>query len=402
MTFERVNFLPLQLGGDDVTAALRKIDINFGDLDTTLAGYPDVVQKLGNLGQIVDQLGDASRKNVGTASGTVAAGDDDRLAFGGFRNKLINPSFDIWQRGAGGFKTGYTADRWLTTSQGNTNTVDRIAIDPGTASSRYAMRHTVVSTAGDGNFSAMQHRVEGVNTLAGKRVTVSFLASSSVAGKKVGVNLEQNFGGGSASTSLPGKVVALSGSFQRYTFQFQVPALAGKVIGSSGNDFLELIIWLDAGSSFDARSGGVGQQSAVIYVTDVELKEGWIDTPFERRPLAVEVPMCQRYFEKSYGLEIAPGTAHAGGFLNEWTPGLSATVSFSRPFLFRAMKRAAPAIQIYASATGAVGKVTDGGTQADVGASVYTASDSAFTWTASMQTSLQVNYGAHFTADAEL
>lgn len=383
MDFSRINFVPLQMGGDDVTAALRKLDLNFEDLGAS--------------------LGNAAIRDIGTIAGSIAAGDDDRLRFAGFRNKLINPAFDIWQRGSGGFNAGYTADRWLTTSQGNTNVVDRVVLDPGQSSSRYAMRHTVASVAGSANFSAMQQRVEGVGTLAGRRATVSFLACSSVPGKKIGVNLEQNFGtGGSAGSQLQGKIASLGNSLQRFTFQFDVPAINGKTVGAYGNDFLELIIWLDGGSVFDARSGGVGQQSAVIYLADVELKEGWVDSFFERRPLALELSLCQRYFEKSYGLDIVPGTARAGGFLNEWTPGLTATVSFSRPFLFRATKRSSPVIQIYASATGSPGKITDGGTQTDVPASVYTASDTGFTWTASMQTALQVNYGMHFTADAEL
>ena len=383
MNFSRVSFQPIQTGGDDVTGALRKLDLNFGSLASA--------------------LGPVSAMNTGTVAGTVAAGDDPRLVWGGFRNVLINPSFDIWQRGMGPFSVGYTADRWLASNVGLSCISERIPMSLDVSTSRYAIRHTIASTQASNSYSVFQQCIEGAGTLAGRTVTVSFLASASVAGKRIGVNLEQYFGaGGSSASGVAGQSVSLDGTWRRYSLTFDLPSISGKVLGADHTDFLKLNIWLDAGSGFGPTSGYAGQQSGVVCLADVELKAGEGDTGYENRPLALELQLCQRYFEKSYGMDVRPGTPQAGGFLNEWTPGLASAVAFSRPVYFRVPKRVTPAITLYASVSGASGKISDGGAATDIVAAIYTATDSAFTWTSTMKSTNQINYGMHFTADAEL
>lgn len=61
MAQQPINFDPAT--GDDTTGALRKADNNIKDHEQRLAA-----------------LGNASTRNVGTAAGTVAAGDDSRFA----------------------------------------------------------------------------------------------------------------------------------------------------------------------------------------------------------------------------------------------------------------------------------------------------------------------------------
>jgi len=40
-----------------------------------------------------------------------------------------------------------------------------------------------------------------------------------------------------------------------------------------------------------------------------QLEKGTTATPFEYRPIGTELALCQRYYEKSYALGTAPGTA---------------------------------------------------------------------------------------------
>jgi hypothetical protein len=56
-------------------------------------------------------------------------------------------------------------------------------------------------------------------------------------------------------------------------------------------------------------------------VTGVQLEVGTVATPFDLRPFTTEVLLCQRYYWKSYGLEVKPGTNVTSGFGGIWTSG---------------------------------------------------------------------------------
>jgi hypothetical protein len=45
-----------------------------------------------------------------------------------------------------------------------------------------------------------------------------------------------------------------------------------------------------------------------IDIAQVQVEPGPVDTPFERRPIGTELALCQRYFQKSYNIDVAPGT----------------------------------------------------------------------------------------------
>lgn len=79
MEFSRINFRPVVEGGDDVTRAFRKIDLNFESLGTAFLPIGEVGARLTALETVAGELGDAARRNVGAVAGTVAAGDDPRF-----------------------------------------------------------------------------------------------------------------------------------------------------------------------------------------------------------------------------------------------------------------------------------------------------------------------------------
>lgn len=79
MELSRINFRPIVEGGDDVTRAFRKIDLNFESLDTAFSASGEVGSRLAVLETTAAALGDAARRDVGSAAGTVAAGDDSRF-----------------------------------------------------------------------------------------------------------------------------------------------------------------------------------------------------------------------------------------------------------------------------------------------------------------------------------
>lgn len=79
MNFSRINFFPIAEGGDDVTRALRKIDLNFESLGAAFDPAGEVGKRLASLETTAGALGDSARRNIGTSAGTVAAGDDSRF-----------------------------------------------------------------------------------------------------------------------------------------------------------------------------------------------------------------------------------------------------------------------------------------------------------------------------------
>ena len=220
-----------------------------------------------------------------------------------FRNKLINGNFDIWQRGTSQTTSGYgSADRWLCGHNVSTKTASRQAFALGQTdvpgNPKYFMRHVVSSVADASSSVLMYQKIEGVETLSGKTATLSFWAKAD-SNKNIAVEFFQYFGaGGSPSTSVTGigsQLVALTTSWTKYTITVDIPSVAGKTLGTSVSDYLAPAFWFDAGSSNDARSANLGQQSGTFDIAQVQLEEGSAATPFEQRFYEIELLLCQRY-----------------------------------------------------------------------------------------------------------
>jgi hypothetical protein len=102
--------------------------------------------------------------------------------------------------------------------------------------------------------------------------------------------------------------------------------------------------------------------SAIVYITGVQFEKGTIATPFEFRPLAMELQLCQRYYEKSYNPSVAPGTntgqGGTGSSLDiiQWSQIMANRPSFN--VKYQVPKRAIVAPTIYSS-IGTSGKVSN-------------------------------------------
>jgi hypothetical protein len=88
---------------------------------------------------------------------------------------------------------------------------------------------------------------------------------------------------------------------------------------------------MSAGSAFDARSDTLGIQTGTFDFAQIQLEEGELATKFEERPFALELALCQRYYEK--GSYFAGAFAAAGAYahvdykvLKRVAPGAGATV----------------------------------------------------------------------------
>jgi Carbohydrate binding domain len=229
--------------------------------------------------------------------------DDSRPLSG--RNRIINGDFSVNQRAATGATAGaYLVDRfkfWGNAPQGTatcTVTAATIGELPESAE-RYVTLATNGQTASDASSLLRQH-IENVRTFSGKTVTVSFWAKAASGTPSVAVNLNQDFGtGGSPSTAvvLPGNKVAITNVWARYSLSFDVPSISGKFIGTTANTSSVIAdIWTSAGTNFNMHTNSLGIQNATISLWGIQIEEGSIVTPYERKSYAEELRACQRYY----------------------------------------------------------------------------------------------------------
>ncbi|HWW46309.1 MAG TPA: pyocin knob domain-containing protein [Xanthobacteraceae bacterium] len=327
------------------------------------------------------------------------------------RNYIINGDFDIWQRGISLTSvtgSNYLADRWRNLSVGSTMTITRNTFAAGQTDvpgeSAFFERIQVGSVAGAGNIVVLQQYIEDVRTLAGKQITITFYAYADAA-KNIALEIEQYFGvGGSASVSSPLGLVALTSGWKKIQIVMTVPNIGGKTIGTMSS--LNLNLWFDAGSTYNARASSLGQRSGFYGIAHVSVVEGdarGIDDPFSRRHIQQELALCQRYYEKSYNIDTPPGTVSDADsiYYRNPTEG-SVGITFERGFAVP--KRAIPTVTIYNPATGATGSVRNASSGLDVTiVGVNGVGQAGFRgYNASAGVAATNVLAAHFTADAEL
>lgn len=219
----------------------------------------------------------------------------------GFRNHIINGDFRVWQRGtslSAGTGNRLLADRWITSANGSTIAPERVLATG--IEQYYFHRATVSSSAGAANFATMSQKIEGLRKFSGRAVSLSFSAKADAA-KPMAAYLIKNYGSG-GSPSSPDIIAiddfALTTAFQRFDKQFTIPDDTSRTYGTADDSFLQIVLAFDLGSNFSAYASGLGQQSGVFDIHQVQLEYGDVVSPFEHRPLAIELPMCRRYYRR--------------------------------------------------------------------------------------------------------
>ena len=138
--------------------------------------------------------------------------------------------------------------------------------------------------------------------------------------------------------------------------------------------------------------------------TGIQLEVGDTATEFENRMFAEELALCQRYFEKSYNYDTAPGTVTTNGFVHFVLSGLSTAVHLLRQRVkFSVTKRNTPTITLYSNSTGATGKLRDNiPTANDITGFADGIGTDGFRYYGTGKSSNYVDLSCHWTADAEL
>jgi hypothetical protein len=275
------------------------------------------------------------------------------------RNQLINGDFRFAQRGSNfavAASGRYGLDRWFMSGTGSQIGSAQMSTGgtgiPNTLQSRpkNAMQVTVNSVAGANNNALMVQRIEDVSTLAGGKATFSGWVWGNVT-TTISVGLYQSFGttGASAIVKVNAqKINVVANQWNYVTLTFDIPHVVGKTI--TANNCLWLNLWLDAGANYDGAgdAGGIGQKSGTYWFTQLQLEAGANATPFEFRRDAVELTLCQRYYEKSPDIDVLPSAAN---YFGRFCIGMS-SVTGSQIFVgvpFKTTKRNTPSIAVWSS-----------------------------------------------------
>jgi hypothetical protein len=290
-----------------------------------------------------------------------------------FRNRLINGDMRLDQRQVGAAYSApatsvYTADRWqLAISVANKVSAQQLSIaNVANFSNNLLMQSAsnYVSLAAD--FFGMIQSVEGVSLwdvdfglATAKALTLSFWAKASIPGTYYVAY----------KNSLTRSYVAPFTTTAANTWQFFTILIPGDTAGVWPIDTTlgaQLAFDLGSGTTYEApatnawvagnfyrAAGGqrlVATANATLNITGVQLEVSSVPTPFDRRPLGVELQLAQRYFWKTFSQSIAPAQ-NLGNNTGELTGTALNAGAINNPVVnfvqFPAVMRSSPSATFY-------------------------------------------------------
>ena len=238
----------------------------------------------------------------------------------GFRNVLINGDFKVWQRGttkamATASGTGFIADRWTAARAGYAagGTVSRqtASLDGFQYCSRVQRDSGNTSTAVVYYFQTL----ESVTSipLANKPVVYSFYIR---AGANFSGSIVAKLYSGTATDQINYPDSAITGSATVITSTLSLTTSWQRVtlFGNVGATATQLF------AGFEWTPSGTAGAADYFDITGVQLEQNYQATPFEQRPIGVELALCQRYFQRwNFGSNwFALGQVYATN--NAWIP----------------------------------------------------------------------------------
>lgn len=322
---------------------------------------------------------------------------------GFYRNLIVNGNYDYWQRGTSYSPTirRYSADRWITFT-GNaaySSSVTRQA--SGLTDSPFCIRaqrpNGQTNTNGVFICQVTESLPTQVNQIRGKKVYLRFLARKGANYSATSNQLAVYLGSGTGTNEpgpgsntftgqtdvIPTAAVVLTNDWQEFQFEGTIPANCNQLRLEFGQ----------MGFSLNGTAGAADYYE----LAQVSLTTSKVSSfVYAGQDVVEELALCQRYYEKSYDLDVAPGTSTNFGRKSVMTVGQA----FARDtVLYKVTKRARPTVNVW-SETGLINTWTrDAGTTAAVGSIIngfsgFTVQGGAFATNA--------EYSYHWDADAEI
>ena len=206
----------------------------------------------------------------------------------GFKNQIINGSFDIWQRGANIVANSttslYTADMWLA-AQFGAGGIQTISVNSANLPNKNARSLKSLQTTACANRIVQILENDNSYKIRGNKLTISFwYKAKGTFYAKFNERTDQQTLSTHFGTTPPVFVGSTIGSFTgiadetwRYC-QFTTNT-------TNSNGYFHLIF---------EQVPGINNY---FEITEVQLEEGSVATPFENRPIGLEVSLCQRYYQ---------------------------------------------------------------------------------------------------------
>ena len=257
------------------------------------------------------------------------------------KNYIINGGFDFWQRGSDWtgnvLSTDYRADRFLLyTDTGGAGNIKRTEDAPANTDIQYCAEFDMTSTPQDGDNRNHRHihRIESVfsRSLKGKNLNLSFYYKTTDfthVDIRLRVPTVRDNWSSATEISLTEYAIVDDGSWNRLTIN--IPSVANI------EDGFEILIF----TKFRSSAGATNWKITGVMLTE---DSGTVQE-FTRagRDYAEELQLCQRYFEKSYDIDIAPGTLIGfGGTEGRVVITLTGTAAIQTKLLFNTRKRDTP------------------------------------------------------------
>jgi hypothetical protein len=271
----------------------------------------------------------------------------------GFRNVLINGDFKVWQRGtskamATGGGGGFIADRWTAArsayAAGGTVSRQTASLDGFQYCSRVQRDSGNTSAALNYYFQTL----ESVTSipLANKPVVYSFYIR---AGANFSGSIVAKLYSGTATDQINYPDAGITGSATVITSTLSITTAWQRVtlFGNVGATATQLF------AGFEWTPSGTAGAADYYEITGVQLEQNYQATPFEQRPIGVELALCQRYYWKSYPQDKYAGDTTTSN--NRFTVN-NATFGAALPqYVFPVVMRGTPTCTPYDEA-GASGK----------------------------------------------
>ena len=144
-------------------------------------------------------------------------------------------------------------------------------------------------------------------------------------------------------------------SGKKYTLSWVGSATASYYVGTATSTTInsQTFTAIANGGSFTLTISA-GQNLWIKFASDatgstfnfVQLEEGSVATPFEHRPIGLELSLCQRYYEKSCNIDVVPVTAASTGQFTSTAAGANNRL-YSTSITFKVTKRAAPTMSAW-------------------------------------------------------
>ena len=273
------------------------------------------------------------------SAGTVSAGNPLM-----FRNRIINGDMRIAQRGTTSFSglstVAYCFDRFATYiagTGGGTRTINQVTDVPFGGPFFYSANviYTAQTTGVVETFLRQGIELANSTDLTKTPITVSFWYKSNRTGTH-GVRLFSNTSAISNMTDTALGFNVNNGN----TWEYKVLTFGNSVNSSliTSASLNQLGISLDIGPMVAGQTSITINNNDYFTLTGVQLEKGSVSTPFEVRPYATELALCQRYYEKSHNQAVIP----ANGYTDDGARYIGtawATTNLHIPVFFEVPKR---------------------------------------------------------------